>query len=124
MDGLTFAAVPLVVATVGGTATSRSRALLLSLSFVLGLALCFTALGATAALTTSSTTTIDGSNLFASNGGHLDLLSAASYVQLPGNLTTIQASGTGSRKNRPNTPGGNADNDNYNGTNRRYDADN
>ena len=46
-----LAAVPLVVATVGGTATSRSRAVLLSVSFVLGLALCFTALGAAAALT-------------------------------------------------------------------------
>lgn len=46
-----LAAVPLVIATVGGTATSRSRAVLLSVSFVLGLALCFTALGAAAALT-------------------------------------------------------------------------
>ncbi len=46
-----LAAVPLVVATVGGTATSRRRAVLLSMSFVLGLALCFTALGAAAALT-------------------------------------------------------------------------
>jgi cytochrome c-type biogenesis protein len=46
-----LAAVPLVVATVGGTATSRGRAVLLSASFVLGLALCFTALGAAAALT-------------------------------------------------------------------------
>jgi cytochrome c-type biogenesis protein len=46
-----LAAVPLVVATVGGTATSRGRAVLLSVSFVLGLALCFTALGAAAALT-------------------------------------------------------------------------
>jgi cytochrome c biogenesis protein CcdA len=39
-----LAAVPLVIATVGGTATSRARAVLLSVSFVLGLALCFTAL--------------------------------------------------------------------------------
>ncbi len=46
-----LAAVPLVVATVGGTATSRRRAVLLSVSFVVGLALCFTALGAVAALT-------------------------------------------------------------------------
>jgi cytochrome c-type biogenesis protein len=46
-----LAAVPLVVATVGGTATSRGRALLLSVSFVVGLASCFTALGAAAALT-------------------------------------------------------------------------
>ncbi len=46
-----LAAVPLVVATVGGTATTRKRAVLLSVSFVLGLALCFTALGAAAALT-------------------------------------------------------------------------
>lgn len=46
-----LAAVPLVVATVGGTATSRGRAVLLSVSFVLGLVLCFTALGAAAALT-------------------------------------------------------------------------
>jgi cytochrome c-type biogenesis protein len=46
-----LAAVPLVIATVGGTATSRARAVLLSVSFVLGLALCFTALGAAAALT-------------------------------------------------------------------------
>lgn len=45
-----LAAVPLVVATVGGTATSRSRATVLSVSFALGLALCFTALGAAAAL--------------------------------------------------------------------------
>lgn len=48
-----LAAVPLVVATVGGTATSRGRAVLLSVSFVLGLAVCFTALGAVAALTGS-----------------------------------------------------------------------
>ena len=46
-----LAAVPLVIATVGGTATSRKRAVLLSVAFVLGLALCFTALGAAAALT-------------------------------------------------------------------------
>lgn len=46
-----LAAMPLVVATVGGTSTSRSRAIALSTAFVLGLALCFTALGAIAALT-------------------------------------------------------------------------
>ncbi len=46
-----LAAVPLVVATVGGGATSRGRAVALSLAFVAGLALCFTALGAVAALT-------------------------------------------------------------------------
>jgi len=48
-----LAAVPLVVATVGGAATSRGRAVALSLAFVTGLALCFTALGAIAALTGS-----------------------------------------------------------------------
>jgi cytochrome c biogenesis protein CcdA len=48
-----LAAVPLVVATVGGSAASRGRALALSLAFVTGLALCFTALGAIAALTGS-----------------------------------------------------------------------
>lgn len=48
-----LAAVPLVIATVGGTATTRGRALTLSLAFVVGLALCFTALGAVAALTGS-----------------------------------------------------------------------
>lgn len=46
-----LAAVPLVVATVGGTATSRRRTLTLTLAFVTGLAVCFTALGAVAALT-------------------------------------------------------------------------
>src|SRR4030042_2962096 len=46
-----LAAVPLVIATVGGGATTRGRALTLSLAFVAGLALCFTALGALAALT-------------------------------------------------------------------------
>lgn len=46
-----LAAVPLVVAAVGGGATSRRRAVLLSLAFVGGLAACFTALGALAALT-------------------------------------------------------------------------
>lgn len=46
-----LAAVPLVIATVGGRATSRGRALALSLAFVAGLALCFTALGTAAALT-------------------------------------------------------------------------
>ncbi|MGE5235162.1 MAG: cytochrome c biogenesis CcdA family protein [Acidobacteriota bacterium] len=46
-------AVPLVVATVGGAATTRGRSLTLSLAFVVGLALCFTALGAVAALTGS-----------------------------------------------------------------------
>ena len=48
-----LAAVPLVIATVGGTATTRGRAVLLSVSFAVGLALCFTALGAVAALTGS-----------------------------------------------------------------------
>jgi cytochrome c biogenesis protein CcdA len=48
-----LAALPLVIATVGGAATTRARALTLSLAFVLGLALCFTALGALAALTGS-----------------------------------------------------------------------
>jgi cytochrome c-type biogenesis protein len=46
-----LAAVPLVVATVGGTATSRRRTMTLTLAFVTGLAVCFTALGAVAALT-------------------------------------------------------------------------
>jgi len=46
-----LAAVPLVVATVGGGSTSRGRAVALSSAFVLGLATCFTALGALAALT-------------------------------------------------------------------------
>jgi cytochrome c-type biogenesis protein len=46
-----LAAVPLVVAAVGGSSTSRSRALVLSGAFALGLAVCFTALGAIAALT-------------------------------------------------------------------------
>jgi cytochrome c-type biogenesis protein len=48
-----LAAVPLVIATVGGSATSRARAVALTLAFVVGLALCFTALGAIAALTGS-----------------------------------------------------------------------
>jgi cytochrome c biogenesis protein CcdA len=46
-----LAAVPLVIATVGGAATTRGRAFTLSLAFVAGLALCFTALGTVAALT-------------------------------------------------------------------------
>lgn len=46
-----LAAVPLVVATVGGAASSRGRAVLVTVAFVTGLALCFTALGAVAALT-------------------------------------------------------------------------
>ncbi len=46
-----LAAAPLVIAVVGGTATSRRRSVVLSLAFVVGLALCFTALGAIAALT-------------------------------------------------------------------------
>ena len=48
-----LAAVPLVVAAVGGGATSRGRAVALTFAFVTGLALCFTALGAIAALTGS-----------------------------------------------------------------------
>lgn len=46
-----LAAVPLVVATVGGGSTSRSRAVVLTTAFVLGLAMCLTALGTLAALT-------------------------------------------------------------------------
>lgn len=46
-----LAAVPLVIAAVGGTATSRRRTLTLTVAFVTGLAACFTALGAAAALT-------------------------------------------------------------------------
>lgn len=48
-----LAAVPLIIATVGGAATTRGRALTLSVAFVVGLALCFTMLGAVAALTGS-----------------------------------------------------------------------
>ena len=48
-----LAAVPLVIATVGGGATSRGRAVALTAAFVTGLALCFTALGAAAAVTGS-----------------------------------------------------------------------
>ncbi len=48
-----LAAVPLVIATVGGGATSRGRTVALTAAFVTGLALCFTALGAIAALTGS-----------------------------------------------------------------------
>lgn len=46
-----LAAVPLVVATVGGGSTSRGRGVALTTAFVLGLAVCFTALGALAAMT-------------------------------------------------------------------------
>ncbi|HNX50303.1 MAG TPA: cytochrome c biogenesis CcdA family protein [Thermoanaerobaculaceae bacterium] len=46
-----LAAVPLIVAAVGGASTSRPRAFALSGMFALGLAVCFTALGAIAALT-------------------------------------------------------------------------
>jgi len=48
-----MAAVPLVVASIGGQARSRLDSVRLSLAFVLGMALCFTALGAVAALTGS-----------------------------------------------------------------------
>ncbi len=46
-----LAAVPLIVATVGGTAVSKGRAVALSLAFALGMAICFAALGTVAALT-------------------------------------------------------------------------
>jgi len=46
-----LAAVPLVVATVGGGASREGRVVALMAAFVLGLAMCFTALGAVAALT-------------------------------------------------------------------------
>ena len=45
-----LAAVPLVVATVGGAGTTRGRAAALTVAFATGLAVCFTALGAVAAL--------------------------------------------------------------------------
>ena len=45
-----LAAVPLVVATVGGAGTTRARAAMLTAAFATGLAVCFTALGAVAAL--------------------------------------------------------------------------
>jgi cytochrome c-type biogenesis protein len=48
-----LAVVPLVVASIGGRARTRGESLRLSLAFVLGMALCFTALGAIAALTGS-----------------------------------------------------------------------
>lgn len=48
-----LAAVPLVVAAIGGQARTQWDSLKLSLAFALGMALCFTALGALAALTTS-----------------------------------------------------------------------
>jgi cytochrome c-type biogenesis protein len=48
-----LAAVPLVVASIGGQARTRGESIRLSLAFVLGMALCFTALGAIAALTGS-----------------------------------------------------------------------
>jgi cytochrome c-type biogenesis protein len=48
-----LAAVPLVVAAIGGQARTRSTSVKLSLAFALGMALCFTALGAIAAVTSS-----------------------------------------------------------------------
>lgn len=45
-----MAAVPLVVASIGGQARSRLDSIWLSLAFVVGMALCFTVLGAAAAL--------------------------------------------------------------------------
>ena len=45
-----LAAVPLVVATVGGAGVTRARAAVLTAAFATGLAVCFTALGAVAAL--------------------------------------------------------------------------
>jgi len=48
-----LAAVPLVVAAIGGQARTRMDSLKLSAAFGLGMALCFTALGAIAALTGS-----------------------------------------------------------------------
>lgn len=45
-----LAAVPLVVATVGGAGTTKARAAALTVAFATGLAVCFTALGAVAAL--------------------------------------------------------------------------
>jgi cytochrome c biogenesis protein CcdA len=48
-----LAAVPLVVASIGGQARTRWDSVKLSLAFVLGMALCFTILGAIAALTSS-----------------------------------------------------------------------
>jgi cytochrome c biogenesis protein CcdA len=45
-----LAAVPLVVATVGGAGATKARAVTLTVAFATGLALCFTALGAVAAL--------------------------------------------------------------------------
>jgi cytochrome c biogenesis protein CcdA len=48
-----LAAVPLVVTAIGGQARTRWDSIKLSLAFVLGMALCFTALGAVAALTSS-----------------------------------------------------------------------
>lgn len=48
-----LAVVPLVVASIGGQARTRGESVRLSLAFVLGMALCFTALGAIAAMTGS-----------------------------------------------------------------------
>jgi len=48
-----LAAVPLVVASIGGQARTRATSVKLSLAFALGMALCFTALGAVAAVTSS-----------------------------------------------------------------------
>ena len=48
-----LAAVPLVVSAIGGQARTRATSVKLSLAFALGMALCFTALGAIAAVTSS-----------------------------------------------------------------------
>lgn len=48
-----LAAVPLVVAAIGGQARTRTTSVKLSLAFALGMALCFTALGTIAAVTSS-----------------------------------------------------------------------
>ncbi|MGD9723817.1 MAG: beta strand repeat-containing protein [Pirellulales bacterium] len=53
--------------------------------------------GATATFTANAAATIDGSNLTATGGGQLNLVTATSYAQEPSQTTTIQATGTGSK---------------------------
>ena len=81
----------------GGSLTVTNGASVVSGSLNVGTLASVTANGATTTFTASGATTIDGSNLFASAGGQLNLALATSYAEAPSNLTQLVANGAGSQ---------------------------
>ena len=81
----------------GGSFTVTNGASVVSGAFTINPNLSLTAFGATATFTASGATTFDGSHLFASAGGQINLPLATSYAETAFTQTQFIANGTGSQ---------------------------